>query len=75
VVVLAAACPCCEEADPVGGAPAWAAELAVAAGLVVPAWLAAWFVAGELPELLELVEQPATTNPAATIPAAAAKEG
>jgi hypothetical protein len=68
-VVLPAACPCCEEGDPVGLAAARAAELAVAAGL------AAWFVAEEPPGLLEFAEQPATTNPAATIPAAAAMEG
>jgi hypothetical protein len=67
-VVLPAACPCCEEGDPVGFAAARAAELAVAAGL-------AWFVAGEPPGLLEFAEQPATTNPAATILAAAAREG
>jgi hypothetical protein len=37
--------------------------------------LAAGVVAGELAGLLEWAEQPATTNPAAARPAAAATEG
>src|ERR1700757_4526160 len=57
-VALPAACPCCDddEGELAGWAAACVAEPAVAAGL------AGRVVAG----VLELVEQPATMNPAAT---------